>query len=659
MKKSITLVIFFLQAFFLTAQYPQAFKYQAIARDEAGNALSICDIGLRVKIVQKDTDLAVYVETHKVQTNVYGLINLMIGEGKTEKGEFSNIKWGDHKHYLKIEMDIDGGENYKEMGSSQLSAVPYALYAAEAGKISDNSNETVAPEAKNPKPNAKSQQPTENGNKNSRNGTPNTKMSSDGDSFVGVTSGNLGVGTSAPAEKLHVMGNLLATGNVTAGNHMVIYDEGGNPREMILKADGTLAFWFLCKDKMTDPRDGKTYKIKKIGNQCWMTENLDVGIRIDGITDPGNNSVIEKYCYDDADNNCDIYGGMYLWNEAMGYVTTEGAQGICPTGWHIPTDGEWKLLEGNVDSFYGVGDVEWDSTGWHGMDVGLNLKSVSGWQSGGNGTDLYGFAALPGGYYEINNDLFSNLYKRGYYWTSTKPGGLAFYRFQDYNKDDRYRGTLTMNLGFSIRCLKDFECGDSLTDYRDWKTYGTVTINNRCWMKENLNIGTRIDPNTYQDNDGTIEKYCYDDIEANCDTLGGLYMWDEAMNYTTIEGDQGICPPGWHIPTFTEYEDMAISLGGINIAGGKLKSTGTIQTGTGLWEDPNTAATNESGFSALPGGHVHGVSVDKGTEGKFWTSEFFEPDHATGVFLNYQSASILMLTGPIIYGKSVRCIKDL
>jgi len=110
------------------AQAPHAFKYQAIARDEAGNALSIWDICLRISIIEEGSDAdAVYVETHKVQTNIYGLINLIIGEGEVVKGDFSSIKWGENRYYLKMEMDINGGSNYKEMGTSQLYAVPYAL----------------------------------------------------------------------------------------------------------------------------------------------------------------------------------------------------------------------------------------------------------------------------------------------------------------------------------------------------------------------------------------------------------------------------------------------------------------------------------------------------------------------------------------------------
>ena len=98
-------------------------------------------------------------------------------------------------------------------------------------------------------------------------------------------------------------------------------------------------------------RDGNKYSIVQIGLQCWLDRNMNVGTRINGATAQTNNGTIEKYCYSDTDANCTTNhpkrpdGGLYQWDEAMQYSTTEGAQGICPSGWHIPTDAEWHTLE--------------------------------------------------------------------------------------------------------------------------------------------------------------------------------------------------------------------------------------------------------------------------------------------------------------------------
>lgn len=88
------------------------------------------------------------------------------------------------------------------------------------------------------------------------------------------------------------------------------------------------------------------YNTVQIFNQCWLNENLNIGFRINNILDQEDNSVIEKYCYNNDFTKCDIYGGLYQWDEMMQYVEIQGVQGICPTDWHIPTDNEWKILEG-------------------------------------------------------------------------------------------------------------------------------------------------------------------------------------------------------------------------------------------------------------------------------------------------------------------------
>lgn len=128
-----------------------------------------------------------------------------------------------------------------------------------------------------------------------------------------------------------------------------------------------------------------------------------------------DNDTIEKYCYGNNLANCDNYGGLYKWNEMMQYTTQQGAQGICPPGWHIPEDEEWKILEGAVDSQYRIGNQIWNFYGLRGYDAGKNLKTISGWNGNGNGTDLFGFSGLPGGY-RYSNGYF-------YYITNTACGG--------------------------------------------------------------------------------------------------------------------------------------------------------------------------------------------------------------------------------------------
>ena len=97
-------------------------------------------------------------------------------------------------------------------------------------------------------------------------------------------------------------------------------------------------------DPATVDYGGITYHILQIGTKCWMKENMNIGTKVLGNTDQTNNSVIEKYCYNDDEANCTAYGGLYQWNEAMQYVVTDGAKGICPTGWHVARKTEWDAL---------------------------------------------------------------------------------------------------------------------------------------------------------------------------------------------------------------------------------------------------------------------------------------------------------------------------
>ncbi|MEA3479507.1 MAG: FISUMP domain-containing protein [Bacteroidota bacterium] len=115
-----------------------------------------------------------------------------------------------------------------------------------------------------------------------------------------------------------------------------------------------------CTGTPTVNYEGQVYNTVQIFNQCWLKENLNVGTMIQGTEEMTNNGIVEKYCYLNFTSYCEMYGGLYQWHEMMGYDTISGSQGICPTGWHIPSDEECKVLEGSTDSQFVIGDTEWD-----------------------------------------------------------------------------------------------------------------------------------------------------------------------------------------------------------------------------------------------------------------------------------------------------------
>jgi uncharacterized protein (TIGR02145 family) len=195
----------------------------------------------------------------------------------------------------------------------------------------------------------------------------------------------------------------------------------------------------------------------------------------------------------------------------------------------------------------------------------------------------------------------------------------------------------------------------------DNNNYTTVNIGTQVWMAENLKVGVSIDGTQEQTDNGTIEKYCYDNDEANCNVYGGLYQWNEIMQYSTTPGTQGICPIGWHIPTNAELNTLTSFLGGQGVAGGKMKSTGIIGNGTGLWRYPNTGATNEIGFTAVPSGELNSIDSafhNIGYKGCWWSSSLYSDNYAWYWETYYDLGVVSNYFGPKNQGFSTRCLWD-
>lgn len=209
-----------------------------------------------------------------------------------------------------------------------------------------------------------------------------------------------------------------------------------------------------CPGIPTVSHGGQEYNTVLIGSQCWLKENLNIGNMINAGLDQQDNDTIEKYCYGNDPANCETYGGLYQWNEMMQYASAQGVQGICPPDWHLPTDEEWKQLEGEVDNLYGYPDPEWDATGWRGYDAGLNLKATNSWLNNGNGNDLFGFTALPGGYRK-STAIFVHLDFNAFYWASTINSSYRRMRRLSYDEGKIYRYHYSKSYGFSVRCIKD------------------------------------------------------------------------------------------------------------------------------------------------------------------------------------------------------------
>jgi uncharacterized protein (TIGR02145 family) len=232
--------------------------------------------------------------------------------------------------------------------------------------------------------------------------------------------------------------------------------ESGMTKSPEMSQDYTMQFAtnIPCPGAETVVWDGQTYNTVQIFGQCWFIENLNVGLMITSTHSQTNNDTIEKYCWENNEELCDLIGGLYKWDEMMQYANETAGQGICPDGWHIPDDLDWQILEGAVDSTYKIGNSVWGNNGWRGSDVGGNLKQTGTtlWvPPNTSATDAYGFSALPAGYY-VQNAFWGGGYK-AYFWSSERIG--KYYRNMDWNQGNIQRNPGDSQVAFSVRCVKN------------------------------------------------------------------------------------------------------------------------------------------------------------------------------------------------------------
>jgi uncharacterized protein (TIGR02145 family) len=524
--------------------------------------------------------------------------------------------------------------------------------------------------------------------------------------------------------------------------------------------------------------DGNIYNTVTIGNQCWMKENLKTTRYSDGtpisLVDEQNIwsklSISDKaYCWYNNDiNNKNPYGALYTWAAAMNGADSStsipsGIQGVCPTGWHLPSWSEWGILIQYLDPQIV------DPLYLRGSSIAGGKMKESGftyWDYPNTGaTNESGFSGLPGGGRSEDGE-FLFLGNSSYWWSTSQFGSGNYTRVQNlnYNNSSNQMTSTPWKSGISVRCIKNVDQliqlpvitttqishisdtsatsggkiinngGDEIiargicwslstnptttnnktnsgtgtglfidhigpltpgTTYyvRAYATnsagtaygneevfvtcdyippvafnsnlaygvitdiegnfYKTIKIGNQEWMAENLrttkyNNGESIpvitDNDTWQSlSEGALcwlnDNICYKN------TYGGIYNWYAANN--------NLCPVGWHLPTNEEWSVMNRALGGNEIAGGKLKEQGFSH-----WSEPNTGATNESGFSALPtGGFRNGALFVTGEFASFWTSTEYPDNQAFYRSLQHQYSIEGYSWGYKSNGANVRCLK--
>lgn len=233
----------------------------------------------------------------------------------------------------------------------------------------------------------------------------------------------------------------------------IFKDEKGKEESIVEEGENTEDKFSSCSDGngvvngiLTDSRDNQTYTTVQIGEQCWISQNLNYDNGCSDVVWVDDSREGWCGCYDNDPDNCEKYGLLYQWTAAMDNASSESAQGLCPNGWHIPSDGEWKTLE----MFLGMTQEEADAEGSerNGGVVKSKLKDP-------NHKEYSGFNALAGGR-RVGDGQFKDIKSVAYFVTSsaTKVDN-AWRRYIDWYIPGIDRRATFQGHSFSVRCVRD------------------------------------------------------------------------------------------------------------------------------------------------------------------------------------------------------------
>jgi len=486
------------------AQAPLQFHYQAVVRNDSNRIVRNTTVGVRTSILSEAHDV-IYSEFRTAMTDGNGLLTLEVGSGEVETGIFNDIPWDDGKFFLQTEIDPEGGHDYTITLIDQLMSVPYAIYANHvandfSGDYNDLDNLPTLFNGEwdslRHKPNFAVVATT--GSYNDLTGTPNlhavatsgnyNDLENKPDLFSGsyndlsnkpnlhavATSGDYNVLENTPAIPTipsnissfnndagyltnTQFSNIVSTVNQHLDSLAAAVQSSANccaiPAGDAQPCPGT--------PTVTDT-DNITYNTVKIGNQCWMKENLRVTHYADGtdiaLGTSASSDIPYRYNPNNSAANVSTYGYLYNWAAVMygassSTLSPSGVQGPCPTGWHIPSDDEWTELTDYVAQYpiyRCVGNA---------ADIAKSLASTTGWNSySGNcvigndpsKNDHTGFSAMPAGYYDGS---FHGFGQYANFWSTSEASSSAWYRYLDYNLSVVTRNSMSKSRGKSIRCV--------------------------------------------------------------------------------------------------------------------------------------------------------------------------------------------------------------
>lgn len=620
MKRILTLLVAIAFISGAYCQTPEKMSYQAVVRNNSGILQANQAVRIKISILQGSAmGSAVFVETHTTTTNANGLATIEIGGGTLVSGNLSSIDWSASTYFIKTETDPSGGTNYSVTGTSQILSVPYALHAKTA-KSANYNDLTNKPSLFDGTWASLSGKPAfanvaTSGSYNDLFNRPSL--------FDGTWASLSGKPAFATVATSGLFSDLLLKPTTLTGYGITNGMSTSHPANMITStniANWNTAYgwgshnglyrpinyvpaWTEIINKPTTVSGfGITDAVTKAGNQTITGET----------TFKGQTSDMEAPLFEVKNKDNQTIFAVY--NEGVRMWVSDGAKGskggFTVQGFDMTTD--YMVIKPDSSNFY-VRDAT------KGVASSFNIIGIK--------------PSLP------RQSLM-----------------LA--------RTDHIEVSTVLNLQSNLVVDGNINVAgtvyNTITDI-EGNVYTIVTIGTQTWMAENLkttkyNDGTSIPLVTSSTTWATLSTPAYCWLFNNETTYkvpyGALYNW-----YTANTGK--LCPSGWHIPSNTEWTTLQDYLGGQSVAGGKLKETGTTH-----WNSPNTSATNEVYFTALPGGGRGGEAgefITTGNYGYWWTANghSVDPLFAWGFILAYNSAAV---TRADYYykrnGFSVRCLKN-
>jgi uncharacterized protein (TIGR02145 family) len=630
------------------AQAPQGFNYQATVRNNAGALMTNASVQLKFSILQDTaTGTVVYSESQTKTTDGLGQVNTVVGQGTALTGTFAAINWGTGTHFLAIELNT--GNGFVAMGTTQLLSVPYALYA-------NKSAETAA---------LQSQVTILQNEISELKQLLLPRITTDRVESISVDS--------ATIFYTHSLGVTYMDGWISG----VVWSTSTNPEINVASTA-----YLLSGEPLTGLIPATTYRIRAFlqngfgtyyGQELTFT-TLSIEVPTLTTTEVSNINATTSSSGGIITSNggADITVRGVVWSTSPSPTTALATKTANGTGTGTFTS---TLAELAPTTTYYVRAYATNAAGTaYGNEVSFTTLSIEvPTLTTTEVSNINATAATTGG--TITSDGGSDITARGVVWsTSPSPTTALATKTANGTGTGIFTSTLTGLAPATRYYVRAYATNAAGTAYGTEVSFTTnavavlpsVTIATQVWQSSNLDVttyrdGTLIphvtDPTQWSNL--TTGAWCYyNNDPANGAIYGKLYNWYAVAGIHDNDPNTHnkiLAPEGWHIPTDAEWTTLTTFLGGESVAGGKMKATGTSP-----WWSPNTGATNSSGFTGLPAGcrYYHETFYYIGMFGYWWSSSEVDTPSASFRTLRFDYGNAYRYSANKRDGFSVRCLRD-